>query len=62
VRILGSFHFSPADVAKAREHLLHGGLDAAALISDCVPLARLGEALDRLNAGDGLQYAVDPWA
>jgi L-iditol 2-dehydrogenase len=62
VRILGSFHFSPADVAKAREHLLEGGLDAAALISGCVPLDRLGEALDRLNAGDGLQYAVDPWA
>ncbi|MFO0841433.1 MAG: alcohol dehydrogenase catalytic domain-containing protein [Gemmataceae bacterium] len=62
VRLLGSFHFSPADVAKAREHLLEGGLDASALISGCVPLERLGEALDRLSAGDGLQYAVDPWA
>lgn len=62
VRILGSFHFSPADVARAREHLLHGRLDAAALITACLPLDRLGEALDRLCTGEGLQYALDPWA
>jgi L-iditol 2-dehydrogenase len=62
VRILGSFHFSPRDVASAREHLLDGGLEAAALISDCLPLGRVEEALERLCRGEGIQYAIDPWS
>src|SRR5262245_9200046 len=61
VRILGSFHFSPTDVAQAREYLLEDGLDWAPLISDCLPLERLGEALQRLHAGEGIQYAIQPW-
>jgi L-iditol 2-dehydrogenase len=61
VRILGSFHFSPRDVAVAREHLVEGGLEGSALISDCLPLERLGESLERLQHGDGIQYALDPW-
>lgn len=60
VRLLGSFHFSPADVARAREHLLTGGLHGADLISGVLPLARLGEALERLQTGVGIQYAIDP--
>ncbi|MFO0926064.1 MAG: alcohol dehydrogenase catalytic domain-containing protein [Gemmataceae bacterium] len=62
VRILGSFHFSPADVARARENLLAGGIDWTPLINGCLPLDRLAEALDRLHAGDALQVAIDPWA
>jgi L-iditol 2-dehydrogenase len=61
VRILGSFHFGPRDVARAREHLLAGLIDPTGLISDTVPLDRLGEALHRLEAGEGIQYAIDPW-
>jgi len=61
VRVLGSFHFSPRDVAKAREHLLAGGLELDALISGCLPLSRLPEAMASLQAGDALQYAIDPW-
>jgi L-iditol 2-dehydrogenase len=61
VRVRGSFHFSPRDVALAREHLLGGGLEWAALISGCLPLDRLGESLRLLLAGAGLQYAIDPW-
>jgi L-iditol 2-dehydrogenase len=61
VRILGSFHFSPRDVGLAREHLLQGRLEGSALISGCVPLDRVGDALERLSAGDGIQYAIDPW-
>ena len=34
----------------------------SALISDCLPLARLPEALSRLQQGQGMQYAIDPWA
>src|SRR5207248_11554076 len=62
VRLLGSFHFSPRDVARAREHLLSGELELAALIDGCWPLSRLGEALQRLADGRGMQYAIDPWA
>jgi L-iditol 2-dehydrogenase len=61
VRVLGDFHFAPADVAEARELLLSGGLELDPLVSGCLPLARLPEALRRLEAGEGLQYAVDPW-
>jgi L-iditol 2-dehydrogenase len=62
VRLLGSFHFSPGDVAGARDHLLAGGLELGALVSGCLPLGRLAEALARLEQGDGIQYAIDPWA
>ena len=61
VRVLGSFHFSPRDVVLAREHLLSGDVDAPPLISGLLPLGRLGEALERLQRGEGLQYAIDPW-
>lgn len=61
VRLLGSFHFQPTDVARAREFLLDG-LDGSPLISGCLPLESLGEALERLHNGDGIQYAIDPWA
>jgi L-iditol 2-dehydrogenase len=62
VRVLGSFHFSPRDVAKARELLLAGSLRLDPLISGCLPLAQLPEALRRLQAGEGIQYAIDPWS
>lgn len=62
VRILGSFHFSPADVARARDHLLAGGIDWAPLISGCLPLDRLAEAIERLHSGDAIQFAIDPRA
>jgi L-iditol 2-dehydrogenase len=62
VRVVGAFHFAPRDVALAREHLLGGALECGPLISGCLPLERLGEALGRLKAGEGIQYAIDPWA
>lgn len=62
VRVLGSFHFAPNDVAEAREVLLGGGLDLSALISGCFPLGTLSDALRCLERGEGLQYAIDPWA
>lgn len=57
-----SFPFNPGDVVRAREHLLAGGMDWGTLISACLPLERLGEALQRLQSGKGIQYAIDPWA
>src|SRR5262249_25468997 len=62
VRVLGSFHFSPRDVARARDYLLSGRLELAPLIDACLPLDQLPEALRRLQRSEGLQYAIDPWA
>jgi L-iditol 2-dehydrogenase len=62
IRLLGSFHFSPRDVAKAREYLLGGTLELDPLISGRLPMAQLPEALRRLQRGEGIQYAIDPWA
>jgi L-iditol 2-dehydrogenase len=62
IRMFGSFHFSPGDVAGAREHLLSGRLDLDPLISGCLPLGHLSEALRRLQQGEGIQYAIDPWS
>ncbi len=62
VRLLGSFHFGPADVRTAREHLLAGAIDAVPLLTGTLPLDGVGAALERLKDGVGLQYAIDPWA
>jgi len=61
VRMLGSFHFAPHDVRKARDFLLSSQLELKPLISDCVPLHQLGHALEQLRDGKGIQYAIDPW-
>ncbi len=62
VRVTGSFHFTPRDVARAREHLVAGDLELEPLISACLPLDRLSEALHLLETGAGIQYAIDPWS
>jgi L-iditol 2-dehydrogenase len=61
IRVLGSFHFSPRDVAQARDWLLSDGLALDPLMSGCLTLAELPEALRRLSQGEGMQYAIDPW-
>ncbi len=62
VRVLGSFHFAPRDVSRAREFLLAGAVEPAPLVSGCLPLGDLEEAMRRLEQGQGFQYAIDPWA
>jgi L-iditol 2-dehydrogenase len=62
IRVLGSFHFSPCDVAQAGDYLLGGELELDPLISGCLPLAELPEALQRLSEGKAMQYAIDPWS
>jgi L-iditol 2-dehydrogenase len=61
IRVMGSFHFSPPDVARAREFLLSDCLKLDPLINGCLPLAQLPEAMRRLQHGEGMQYAIDPW-
>jgi L-iditol 2-dehydrogenase len=61
IRVLGSFHFSPRDVARARELLLLGHMELDPLIDGCLPLSQLADVLNRLQHGEGFQYAIDPW-
>ena len=62
IRLLGSFHFSPRDVARAREFPAGGATATLGpLITDCLPLEQLPEAMHRLQQGEGIQYAIDPW-
>jgi L-iditol 2-dehydrogenase len=60
IKALGSFHFTPRDVEKARRYLLSDELELDRLLSGCLPLTHLGEALHRLQRGQGLQYEIDP--
>ena len=57
----------PLHVVQVLERLheadeLARGLTLDPLISDCLPLEQLPEAMRRLHRGDGIQYAIDPWA
>ncbi|MDX9714252.1 MAG: zinc-binding dehydrogenase [Dissulfurispiraceae bacterium] len=59
ITLKGSFHFTPGDVAKARD-LLEQGLDLSALITGSYHLADIEKALMRLSSSDGLKYAIIP--
>lgn len=62
LHLLGSFHFGPPDVRAAAEFLADDTLRVDELITDRLPLGRLAEALDRMAAGKGIKYAMDPWS
>lgn len=59
---LGSFHFTPDDVRRARELLTAQVVPARELISDVLPLGSLPEAFARLDAREGFKYALIPGA
>jgi L-iditol 2-dehydrogenase len=61
LRLVGSFHFSPRDVARARDWLVSGALELEPLISGRAPLAELADVMRKLAEGQGMQYVVDPW-
>lgn len=56
----GAFHFRPADVRESFELLATRALPVAKLVSDELPLARLQEAIDRLEQGECLKLAIKP--
>lgn len=55
------FHFTPAAVQAARELLCRGLEGVHHLITDSIPLDRIGEAFARLERGEGLKCAILPW-
>jgi L-iditol 2-dehydrogenase len=62
IRLLGSFHFSPRDVARARDYLLGGTLDLDPLITARLPSGALADGLRRLDRGEAIQFLIDPFA
>lgn len=62
VRLIGSFHFTPKDVRRAFLMLSNRLLDPIPLLSGRYGLEGLETALKRLEAGDGIKFAIEPGA
>nr|MBO2476916.1 alcohol dehydrogenase [Bacillota bacterium] len=60
VTLLGSFHFTPADVAEAYRLLTQENLGLGRIITGVRPLAELQQVFDDLEQGRGVKYALIP--
>lgn len=60
VHLVSPFHFTPRAVRRAYELLASREIDPAPLISGCVPLDRITEVFERLDAGEGIKFAIQP--
>jgi len=58
--VMGSFHFTPADVSKAYEIIVDNKLDLSMLISGEYTLENMENAFILLEEGVGIKYAVRP--
>jgi L-iditol 2-dehydrogenase len=58
--LMGSFHFTPAIVARAHELLESDFLELDGLITDTAPLSDIIEVFERLDRGEGLKFALHP--
>ncbi len=60
VRLISPFHFRPSSVKRAYEVLAQREIDPLPLVTDTVPLSRIGEVFRRLDDGVGMKYAIEP--
>jgi L-iditol 2-dehydrogenase len=60
LKIIGVFHHTPRYVRAALALIANGQIDADALITHEMPLARLEEALQLVASGDALKVAIVP--
>src|SRR5690606_28813863 len=60
VTLLGSFHFTPADVAEAYRLLTQEKMGLGQIITGVRPLAELQQVFDDLEQGRGVKYALIP--
>lgn len=60
ITIRSPFHMTPRAVRQARQMLLERRVDWGHLITADYPLDRLGEALDQLQRGDCIKFAIVP--
>lgn len=60
ITLRSPFHMTPRAVRQARQMLLERRVDWGRLITADYPLERLGEALDQLQRGDCIKFAILP--
>lgn len=60
VRLISPFHFTPGAVRRAYDLLSSRAIDPAALVTESVPLDRIGDVFERLDAGEGIKFAIQP--
>ncbi|MFQ5651896.1 MAG: zinc-binding dehydrogenase [bacterium] len=60
IALIGTFHFTPRDVATAYHLLVEEKLDVSKLITGTFPLTKLNQAFDLLMQGEGIKYAIEP--
>lgn len=60
ITMIGTFHFTPRDVARAHQLLIERQINVSKLISDKFPLEKLNHAFGLLMQGEGIKYAIQP--
>jgi L-iditol 2-dehydrogenase len=60
VRLISPFHFTPRAVRRAYDLLVSRSIDPAPLITGTVPLERIASVFERLDAGEGIKFAIAP--
>jgi len=60
IALLGSFHFTPADVRNAYNLLAKGILDVSPLITGEAKLGDIQSVFEKLKKGTGIKYAITP--
>jgi L-iditol 2-dehydrogenase len=60
VRLVSPFHFTPRAVRRAYDLLASRAIDPAALVTASVPLDRIMDVFERLDAGEGIKFAIQP--
>lgn len=58
--LLGSFHFTPADVVEARELLCTAKWDVRVLLTGVEPLDAVASVFERLDRREGFKFALVP--
>jgi L-iditol 2-dehydrogenase len=58
--LMGSFHYTPADVRTARTMLTEKNIDLRMIISGEFPLQEIERAFALLQEGRGIKYALKP--
>lgn len=60
VRLISPFHFTPSAVRGAYELLVSHSFDPAPLVSGTTTLDRIADVFERLDAGEGIKFAIEP--
>lgn len=60
VQLVSPFHFTPRAVRRAYDLLASRVIDPAPLVSGSVPLERISGVFERLDAGEGIKFAISP--